>query len=230
MKRMGALLAIAPSLDWPRRKRRAVRGMRRDAKKTAKVGNKRGRIERRVGTPIWIFGYGSLMWDPGFPFTDVQPALLRGYHRALCIYSRVYRGTLERPGLVVGLDRGGSCRGRAFRVDGSAARSVVGYLDERELVGYAYKRVRVSIELGRRDVPAFTYVADRQHSQYAGDLGVERCVEMVANAAGLSGSCTDYVRNTVRHLHELGIEDALLNEILDRLPRDRDVGPQTGAK
>ena len=190
---------------------------RRKSKEKANARNPHDRRERRVGTPIWIFGYGSLMWDPRFPYTEVQPALLRGYHRALCIYSRVHRGTLKHPGLVVGLDRGGSCRGRALRVEGSQARSVIGYLDERELVAYAYKRVKATIELPSRSVTAFTYFADRKHSQYAGDLGVERCVEMVAQGVGLSGTCYAYLEHTIRHLRELGIEDALLNEILARL-------------
>ena len=188
---------------------------RSKGKPNAKSPHDRG--ERRVGTPIWIFGYGSLMWDPRFPYIDVEPALLRGYHRALCIYSRVHRGTFEHPGLVLGLDRGGSCRGRAFRVEGSQARSVIGYLDERELVAYAYKRVKVTIELPSRSATAFTYIADRKHSQYAGELGIERCVEMVAQGVGLSGTCYGYLENTVRHLRELGIEDALLNDILARL-------------
>ena len=157
------------------------------------------------------------MWDPGFPHVETAPALLRGYHRALCMYSRFHRGTLYRPGLVLGLDRGGSCRGMAFRVAGEASRPVLGYLDERELVSYAYRRQCVSIRVAGNEVPAFAYVADRKHSQYAGDLGLERSVEMVAQGVGVSGTCFDYLENTVRHLDALGIEDGPLHDLLARV-------------
>jgi cation transport protein ChaC len=169
---------------------------------------------RRAPADVWVFGYGSLMWDPGFAPAEVQRATLRGYRRALCIYSRFHRGTLERPGLVLGLDRGGSCRGMAFRIEGAEARRVIGYLDERELVSYAYRRRKVVIRLAERQVPAFAYVADRKHSQYAGDLGVARSVEMVAQGVGVSGTCFDYLENTVKHLEALGIEDAPLKTLL----------------
>ena len=198
--------------------------MRAKAKtaKARKAGKTR-RIKRRASASkakprdIWVFGYGSLMWDPGFPHVEVVPALLRGYHRSLCIYSRFHRGTLERPGLVLGLDRGGACRGRAFRVEGSSARAVLGYLDERELVSYAYRRQKVSIQLPDREVPAFAYVADRAHSQYAGNPGLARSVELVAQGVGVSGTCFDYLENSVKHLDALGIEDGPLHDLLARV-------------
>lgn len=164
---------------------------------------------------IWVFGYGSLMWDPGFPYVQAEPALLRGYHRALCIYSRFHRGTLERPGLVLGLDRGGSCRGLAFRVAGDESRPILGYLDERELVSYAYKRATVRLVLpGARRVPAFAYVADPGHSQYAGKLPKDLIVELVAQGVGTRGTCFDYLENAVRHLDGLGINDGPLHDVL----------------
>jgi cation transport protein ChaC len=190
---------------------------------SAKPGSKRADAPRpaskrvrakRPPADVWVFGYGSPMWDPGFPHVEMQPALLRGYHRALCIYSRFHRGTLERPGLVLGLDRGGSCRGMAFRVGGGNARAVLGYLDERELVSYAYRRQRVSLRLPDRAVPAFAYVAYRRHSQYGGDPGTGRSVEMVAQGVGVSGTCFDYLENTVKHLDRLGIEDGPLHDLL----------------
>ena len=178
---------------------------------------RRPRAAKAKPRDIWVFGYGSLMWDPGFPHAEVVPALLRGYHRALCIYSRFHRGTLERPGLVLGLDRGGACRGRAFRVEGDKARAVLGYLDERELVSYAYRRQKVSIQLPDREVPAFAYVADRAHSQYAGNPGIARSVELVAQGVGVSGTCFDYLENSVKHLDALGIEDGPLHDLLARV-------------
>ena len=201
---------------------KAQRAKTRKAKtrKAVKGGrSKRRRTSASKAKPrdIWVFGYGSLMWDPGFPHAEVVPALLRGYHRALCIYSRFHRGTLERPGLVLGLDRGGACRGRAFRVEGDKSRAVLGYLDERELVSYAYRRQKVSIALPSGNVPAFAYVADRAHSQYAGNPGVARSVELVAQGVGVSGTCFDYLENAVKHLDGLGIEDGPLHDLLARV-------------
>ena len=167
---------------------------------------------------IWVFGYGSLMWDQGFPHVARAAALLRGYHRALCLYSRFHRGTLERPGLVLGLDRGGSCRGLAFRVAGGEARAVLGYLDERELVSYAYRRRLLPLRLdGQGEVRAHVYVADRDHSQYAGRLPPDEIVELVVQGVGVSGTCYDYLENTVRHLDRLGIEDGPLHALLARV-------------
>jgi len=187
----------------------------------AKAGSPRAkrasRKARRAPPDLWVFGYGSLMWDPGFPHAEVQRALLRGYHRTLCIYSRFHRGTLARPGLVLGLNRGGSCRGMAFRIAGENARAVLGYLDERELVSYAYRRQRVSLRLPEREVAGFAYVADRRHSQYAGDVGLARSVELVAQGVGVSGTCFDYLENTVKHLDQLGIEEGPLHELLARV-------------
>ena len=118
---------------------------------------------------LWVFGYGSLMWRPGFAYVERRPALLRGWRRRLCVYSHVYRGTAERPGLVLGLDRGGACRGVAFRVEAALAEATVRYLRERELVTAVYleRVVPVTLDDGRR-VSALTYLADRAHGQYAG--------------------------------------------------------------
>ncbi|MFZ0694296.1 MAG: gamma-glutamylcyclotransferase [Alphaproteobacteria bacterium] len=196
-------------------KTRRVRG--RKANKGGRSKRRRAPASKAKPRDIWVFGYGSLMWDPGFPHAEVVPALLRGYHRALCIYSRFHRGTLERPGLVLGLDRGGACRGRAFRVEGSSARAILGYLDERELVSYAYRRQKVSIVLPSGNVPAFAYVADRAHSQYAGNPGVARSVELVAQGVGVSGTCFDYLESAVKHLDGLGIEDGPLHDLLARV-------------
>ena len=119
----------------------------------------------------WVFGYGSLMWDPGFPAAERQPALLRGYHRDMCILSLRYRGTPERPGLVLGLRLRGSCRGIAYRVEDADWPEARAYLHQREMVTYAYRPRRVPTTLadGRR-VVCHTFVADSGHRQYAGHL------------------------------------------------------------
>lgn len=172
---------------------------------------------RRRPRDMWVFAYGSLMWDPGFSYRMVRPALLKGYHRALCIYSRWHRGTPDRPGLVLGLDRGGSCRGLAFRVAADEADRVLAYLDERELLSYAYRRRRVKVQAGEEPVAAEAYLADPAHPEYAGKLDPEDGAVLVAQGVGASGTCFDYLDNTVRHLDRLGIHDGPLHELLGRV-------------
>lgn len=165
--------------------------------------------------PLWVFGYGSLMWRPGFAHEAAEPALLHGYHRAFCVYSVHYRGTPTRPGLVFGLDRGGSCRGLAYRVAAPGAEDVIAYLDAREQVTAVYLRRRVTIEIeGGERVSAITYVADRNHGQYAGKLSPMRAAEIILAGHGVAGPNPDYLENTVAHLDELGIKDGPLHELL----------------
>lgn len=171
---------------------------------------------------IWVFGYGSLMWRPGFPYRVVEPALLRGYHRAFCVYSVRYRGTPERPGLVVGLDRGGSCRARAFCVAAADADAVCDYLDARELVTGVYHRRLVPVELPGRRVMAHAYVADRAHRQYAGKLSLSEAAEVIVAGRGAEGDNRIYLENTVAQLDDLGLNDGPLHALL-RLVRERRV-------
>ncbi len=167
---------------------------------------------------FWVFGYGSLMWNPGFPFEERQQARLYGYRRSLCIRSNVYRGTDENPGLVLGLERGGSCLGVAFRVSNADREPVVDYLRERELVSNVYKERVLSVGLsdGRRQM-ALTYVADCKHPQYIGDLALEDAATIVRHASGRSGPNVDYVFNTVEHLKDMGIRDALLERVVSNV-------------
>ncbi|GMB83382.1 gamma-glutamylcyclotransferase [Shinella zoogloeoides] len=163
---------------------------------------------------FWVFGYGSLMWNPGFEFEERQAAHLFGFRRSLCVRSWVHRGTEERPGLVLGLDRGGSCRGVAFRITPEKQEAVVDYLRERELVTHVYKERTLPATLsGGRRVPALAYIIDRAHHQYAGSLSVEEAARTVSAATGKSGHNMDYVRNTLAHLREMGIRDHWLEDV-----------------
>ncbi len=163
---------------------------------------------------LWVFGYGSLMWRPGFPYVDLQAARIHGYHRTLCVWSWVYRGTQSKPGLVLGLDMGGSCIGRAFRVTAANKIDAVNYLYEREMVTAVYVPTFVPVRLkSQRQVTALTFVVDRAHVQYAGKLSAEEAAEAVLRACGRSGDNTDYIANTVQHLDELGIRDRLLHRV-----------------
>ena len=166
---------------------------------------------------LHVFAYGSLMWDPGFAFVTRQPGLLNGYHRAFCIFSHHYRGTPEVPGLVLGLDRGGACRGLVYGVAAELEASVRAYLYEREIGNdgvYVEKHLRVRLDDGG-EVTALTYVADRKHPQYAGRLSEQELVRLIRQGVGQRGRCLDYCANTVTHLEELGFRETQLHRLLD---------------
>ena len=167
---------------------------------------------------LWVFGYGSLMWRPGFPYVERRHARLTGYHRSLCVYSHVHRGTPERPGLVLGLDRGGSCHGVAFRVLASEAAATLYYLREREQVTAVYRERHLPVELEQRQaVVAVAYVVDRQHPQYAGRLPESELLRYVRQGTGVSGANPDYVRSTHEHLLQMGVNDPVLKRLTDAL-------------
>lgn len=165
---------------------------------------------------FWVFGYGSLMWRPGFAHVETMRARLHGYRRSLCIYSHVHRGTPDHPGLVLGLDAGGSCLGIAFRVPGDMTDEVMVYLREREMSNQVYheKWLRLRLADGR-DVQAVTYVADRRHIQYAGSLKAEDAAAIVVSAQGDSGANLDYVANTLEHLRNMRVRDHALEHVND---------------
>jgi glutathione-specific gamma-glutamylcyclotransferase len=169
---------------------------------------------------LWVFGYGSLMWRPGFDVLERVPARLMGLHRALCVFSFVHRGTPERPGLVLGLDRGGMCRGIAFRVAAAACEKTIAYLRGREQVTSVYLETVRRIELedeARRQVRALCYIVDRGHVQYAGRLTIEESLHYVRQGHGRSGQNRDYVLETVRALETLGYRETDLHLLADRL-------------
>ncbi len=163
---------------------------------------------------LWVFGYGSLMWKPGFAHVEVRPARIHGYHRALCVWSWVYRGSETAPGLVAGLDAGGSCVGRAFRVAQAHTDATARYLFAREMVTRVYVPVMAPVRLNDgRKVEALTFVVDRRHAQYAGKLNAEEAAATVRRAHGKGGANSDYIANTVAHLDKLGIAESLLHEV-----------------
>lgn len=167
---------------------------------------------------FWVFGYGSLMWRPGFAHVETCRARLHGYRRSLCVASFIYRGTPARPGLVLGLDRGGSCVGLAFRVPGELRGEVLAYLRDRELVTRVYLERLVAIRLAAGGtVPAIAYVVDRSHPQYAGNLDEAHAAAVVSGAVGQAGPNEEYVLNTLDHLTALGIRDHWLQEVGRRI-------------
>jgi cation transport protein ChaC len=163
----------------------------------------------------WVFGYGSLMWRPGFPFAERQGAILHGRRRAFCIYSVHHRGTPERPGLVLGLAPGGAARGAAYRVEEADWNAVYAYLREREQPTETYYEAQSMVRLadGRR-VAALSFLSDVAHPQWAGDLSLERQAALIAGASGLSGRNIDYLRDLVGHLRLQGVRDRGMESLL----------------
>ena len=183
-------------------------------------------IEHETGD-LWVFGYGSLMWRPGFAARERVPARLVGLHRSLCVLSFVHRGTPERPGLVLGLDRGGMCRGIAYRVAAAARAKTIAYLREREQVTEVYRETmrRVELEDGtQRQVRALCYVIDRGHVQHAGRLSLAEQLHYVRQAHGQSGSNRDYVLAAVRALEALGYRETALHLLAGRLASQQEPG------
>jgi cation transport protein ChaC len=172
---------------------------------------------------LWVFGYGSLMWRPGFEFTEQAPARLIGEHRALCVYSFDHRGTPEKPGLVLGLDRGGACRGVAFRVAAKRRSDTVEYLRGREQTTHVYREVMRSVWLdneARQRVSALTYVVDRGHVQYAGRLSLPEQLRHVQQGHGRSGNNREYVLSTVKSIEAQGFRDEPLHQLAMMLRDD----------
>jgi len=166
---------------------------------------------------VWVFAYGSLMWRPGFAHGEVLDGRLFGYHRSLCVYSWVHRGTREQPGVVLGLDRGGSCWGRVFEIARKDEAEVLAYLDRRELVTDVYQRRRLSVQTLRGRIACWGYVIRRDHEQYAGRLQEAELLRLVSQGEGVSGRCRDYLISTVAHLEAMGIEDGPLHELAKRV-------------
>jgi cation transport protein ChaC len=174
---------------------------------------------------LWVFAYGSLMWRPGFSFLERVPARVYGLHRSLCVYSFVHRGTPEKPGLVLGLDRGGACRGIAYRVAAAARAETLAYLRAREQVTRVYiETVRNVFLAGKpeRRVNAVAYVVDRGHPQYAGALTHQEQLHIVRQGHGQSGANRDYVLATVAELESLGCRDEELHRLAESLKGGHD--------
>jgi cation transport protein ChaC len=183
------------------------------------AGNGRA-AEDDAENDLWIFGYGSLMWRPGFRYRERQGAVLRGYRRRLCVLSHVHRGTPQRPGLVLGLDRGGAVRGITFRVGAAERAATIAYLRKREQATSVYIEAyhTVTLDDGRR-VPALTYTVDRNHPQYLAEAEPRRLLALVRQGVGVSGANPDYILSTHRHLQEIGVEDPVLAWLADHLER-----------
>jgi cation transport protein ChaC len=168
--------------------------------------------------PVWIFAYGSLIWDPEFPHFEAEPALLRGYHRSFCLYSYDYRGTPARPGLTLALDRGGSCRGIAFRLPLDTCGRALDRVWGREMSGRrVYHACLLSVRTRRSSLRALAFTALRDCPDYAGRLPLDEAARLILTASGRRGTCRDYFESTVRHLEHLGLLDLPLRRLAERV-------------
>jgi cation transport protein ChaC len=173
-------------------------------------------LHAQIHGHFWVFGYGSLMWNPGFRHEQTKHAVLPGFHRSFCIRSTIYRGTPEQPGLVLGIDVGGECNGIAFRVAAEHRVEVLAYLFEREMRSHVYAPTWVSIAIDGVTTPALTFVVKRDHRQFV-CMTAEEMVAIIASSAGMNGSNFEYLENTVHALHALGVPDPALDALHERV-------------
>ena len=162
---------------------------------------------------IWVFGYGSLIWNPAFHFEEKRVARIHGLHRRFCLETPLGRGSPEQPGRVLGLDRGGSCSGMAFRVAPEKARDELGILWRRETVSDAYRATVVRAHTDQGPVRATTFVINRNSPRYCGETDLDKVALSIARAEGWLGPCSDYLFQTLEHLQELGLRDRYLEKL-----------------
>lgn len=175
--------------------------------------------EHNPALDVWLFAYGSLLWNPAFHFVAREPATLAGWHRRYTFWLRMGRGSPEHPGLMLGLDRGGSCQGIAYRV-AAPARGELLLVWRREMFGRAYLARWVTVETRNGRERAIAFIANHAHENYVGSLTDEEAARIISKASGVLGTCAEYLEQTLGHLHEAGLTDAELERIAARVRQD----------
>lgn len=174
-------------------------------------------LQQQLDSDVWLFAYGSLIWNPVFTFVERRMGMIYGFHRRFCLWVPAGRGTPDHPGLVLGLDRGGSCRGIAFRIAATDISTELLLVWRREMIVGSYVPRWVRVEDGKQGFKAITFVINRQHRRYAGELSQETTVNSIATASGHLGSCADYLMQTVNGLLSVGIKDKYLLSLRDQV-------------
>jgi len=174
---------------------------------------------RAPADDLWVFGYGSLIWNPAFDYAEKRCALLHGWHRRFCLKMYMGRGTPERPGLMLALDRGGACRGVAFRIKAKNVPQELELLWQREMYGGSYNARWVTLEAGGESFRALTFVINHAHPRYTREFTVEQTAAIIATAKGDLGTCREYLENTITHLRQLGVRDTGLSRVAAALPK-----------
>jgi cation transport protein ChaC len=175
-------------------------------------------LRHQPGDEVWVFAYGSLMWNPAIEFAESTPCKVEGWRRSFCFWVPLGRGTPEMPGLMLALEGGGACEGIAYRLAPHQVQSELGILWNREMLAGVYQARWVSAKLrDGRSVTAITFVVDPQHCQYCGDLPIEKAAHHIAFAEGRRGACRDYLFNTAEHARSLGIHDPYIEDLMARV-------------
>jgi len=169
------------------------------------------------GSDVWVFAYGSLMWNPAFHYAEERPAIVRGFHRRFCLQVHFFRGTRENPALLLGLDRGGSCRGIAYRIGAGEVEEELDIIWAREMVGDGYRPTWVRVEAAGEALSAIAFAIDRTAPTYAGRISEEEAARRIAVASGEFGHCADYLEDAAAHLEERGIRDRAVTATLKRV-------------
>ncbi|MBM3546851.1 MAG: gamma-glutamylcyclotransferase [Alphaproteobacteria bacterium] len=183
------------------------------------LASRRAVLSKAPSKDVWIFGYGSLIWNPAFHFVERQIGTVHGWHRRFCLWTTLGRGSPECPGLMLGLDRGGSCRGILLRIAPELVESETDVLWRREMVSNAYVPSWVRASTGTGQVAAIAFTINRDHERYAEKMSEERAADAIARAAGRIGPCRDYLLNTVDHLDQLGIHDRSMRRLAAKVRR-----------
>ncbi len=173
-------------------------------------------LSSRMDDDLWIFAYGSLMWDPAFCFNEVRSALAPGFHRSFCLKSEIGRGSQGRPGLMAALDTGGECHGLVFRIGQSAVDEETHIIWRREMLAHAYAPAFIALETPQGPVEALAFIMDQTAKDYAPELGLEESARLIATGEGLFGTSLDYLDNLAEHFLLLGIEDELFSRLHKR--------------
>lgn len=166
---------------------------------------------------LWVFGYGSLIWNPAFHFEKKIPARIYGYHRSFCLHLTIGRGSAEYPGLMLALDKGGSCNGMAFHIAADQVESETRILWMREMISGAYIPHYGPLKTRDGNIMALTFVINRKHDRYLGNMGFKKTAEMICNGRGPLGTCREYLENTVELLGEIDVRDRYLTRLLSRI-------------
>ncbi|MBT4263667.1 MAG: gamma-glutamylcyclotransferase [Deltaproteobacteria bacterium] len=170
-----------------------------------------------AGEDLWVFGYGSLIWNPAFYYAEVTPARLYGYHRSFCLHLTIGRGSADTPGLMLALDKGGSCNGMAFRIAAEQIESETEILWMREMISGAYIPHYGNLKTDKGVIKGLTFVINRKHSRYLGNLGLQRSAGMIRNGRGSLGTCREYLENTIEQLQVIGVQDSYLLRIRQQI-------------
>ncbi len=174
-------------------------------------------LARRPSGPIWVFGYGSLIWNPAFHYEQTEHATLFGYHRSFCLWTQLGRGSPENPGLMLGLERGGCCHGLAFRIHEDKVEEELDLVWAREMISGSYRPTWVKLRSGDETMHAITFVIQRNQPRYACNLSMEEAAQSIAKAHGQIGTCADYLLNTVDALERMEVPDRYLHKLRERV-------------